>query len=78
VPIPDDQYFEDLTFAATVREAKAVLRIAETSSLSWLALEPRACVKTQVLRRFHCDFLLAAGQSSFQNYQTQYEGHRFV
>lgn len=35
-PIPDDQDFEDLTFAATVRET--VLPITETSSLSLLAL----------------------------------------
>jgi hypothetical protein len=41
VPIPEDQDLEDLTFAATVRKAKAVLPIAETSSLSWLALEQR-------------------------------------
>jgi hypothetical protein len=41
VPNPDDQDFEDLTFGAKISEAKAALRIAETSSLSWLALEQR-------------------------------------
>ncbi len=39
MPIPDDQDCEVLTFAATVRVAKADLPIAETSSLSWMALE---------------------------------------
>jgi hypothetical protein len=41
VPIPDDRDFEDLTFVATISEAKPELGFAEMSSILWLALEPR-------------------------------------
>jgi hypothetical protein len=46
VPIPDDQDFEDLTFGATISEAKPDLGFAEMSSLSWLAREQRLLTAT--------------------------------